>query len=518
MWSLGEILQKVGGGVGGGRAPQARGSKSSGSVFAPVFFTNTLSGKKETFIPIRPGFVKMYSCGPTVYSRAHIGNMRAYVFADLLARTLSENGYHVRRVINITDVGHLVGDGDDGEDKMEMSAKAEGLRAEDITSRYTQQFIEDLKLLGVKIEDVLFPRATEYVQEQIKMVKELEAKGHTYRTHDGIYFDTSTFPDYGRLGGVSEVELKSGDKTTLEDRITIAAGRRITENKEKRQPADFALWKFSPSTAKRQQEWPSPWGLGFPGWHIECSAMIRSLLGDEIDLHTGGIDHIAIHHNNEIAQSESVLHKSFVRYWMHGAFLNLEGERFSKSENRVVFVSDIVGRGIHPLALRYFFLQAHYSSPISFSWDALSASNEALNRLWRLSATIAIESKGVSTQTGASARMRALLNDDLSTPQALALLWETLRDEDVTPKEKLAVIEAAEPVLGLSLLNPPESARQRTPEELPADIQNLIKDREKARISHDFEKADTIRAKLQNRGYRVEDSPSGPLLTLDPSK
>jgi cysteinyl-tRNA synthetase len=483
----------------------------------PLFLTNTLSDKKEVFVPIKPGIVKMYSCGPTVYSRAHIGNMRAYVFADVAARTLRANGYHVRQVINITDVGHLTSDGDEGEDKVEMSAKAEGIRAEDLTSRNAQFFIEDLKFLGIPTEDTLFPRATEYIPEQIKMIQELEAKGYTYVTNDGVYFDTSKFAGYGKLGGISEAELKSGDRTTLEDRITIAAGRRIAENKEKRHPADFALWKFSPFSSKRQQEWESPLAqgrTGFPGWHIECSAMIRSLLGDEIDLHTGGIDHIAIHHNNEIAQSESVLGKSFVRYWMHGAFLNIEGEKISKSLKNDIYVSDLIAHDIHPLALRYFFLQAHYSSPLSFSWDALAASNEGLHRLWRLCATIASEAKEVSAPTETQARLRALLNDDLATPQALALLWETLRDEDVTPKEKLGILETAEPILGLSLLKPPESARNRSVEELPAVIQALVKEREKARLSKDFEKSDTLRAKLQNRGYRVEDGPSGPLLTL----
>jgi cysteinyl-tRNA synthetase len=480
----------------------------------PLFYTNTLTGKKENFIPLKPGFVKMYSCGPTVYSRAHIGNMRAYVFSDLIARSLLANGYHVRRVINITDVGHLVGDGDEGEDKMEMSAKAEGLRAEEITARYSKLFTQDLEQLGIDTTNILFPHATEYIQEQIKMIQELEKKSYTYRTNDGIYFDTSKSLDYGALGGISEAELKSGDKTTLEDRITIAAGRRISENKDKRHPADFALWKFSPTTGRRQQEWRSPWGIGFPGWHIECSAMIRALLGDEIDIHTGGIDHIPIHHNNEIAQSEGVFGKPFVRYWIHGAFLNIEGEKISKSLHNDSYVPELPEKGIHPLALRYFFLQAHYRSPISFSWDALTASNEGLNRLWRLCATIAQEAKGISSPSKEQKQIRTFLNDDLGTPQALAYLWEILRDEDMSPKQKLGIIEAAEPVLGLSLLNPPESARQRTPAELPDDIQKIVQEREKARLSRDFEKADLLRAKLANRGYRVDDAPSGPLLTL----
>ncbi len=464
------------------------GAKSAPKQTAPIFFTNTLSGKKEPFISLKPRVALMYSCGPTVYSRAHIGNMRAYVFDDLVSRTLRNGGYHLRQVINITDVGHLVGDGDEGEDKVEQSAKTEGLRAEDIAARYTNLFLEDIQLLNVETKHVLFPRATEYIPEQIKMVQELEAKGHTYRTHDGIYFDTSTFPGYGKLGGISEAELKSGDKATLEDRITIAAGRRITENKDKRHPADFALWKFSPAGAQRQQEWPSPWGRGFPGWHIECSAMIRSLLGDVIDVHTGGIDHIAIHHNNEIAQSESVLGKPFVKYWMHNAFLNLDGEKISKSLKNDVYVSELAAKGIHPLALRYLFLQAHYRSPLSFTWESLQAANEALNRLWRLSAQILLDSKGLSVPTDASQRILTLLHDDLGTPQALAYLWETLRDEDIIPKEKRAILEAAEPILGLSLLNTPEFARTMTVSEVPDAIQSLVKDREKARLAHDLKK------------------------------
>ncbi|MBA3789039.1 cysteine--tRNA ligase [Patescibacteria group bacterium] len=490
--------------------------KPSAIAQTPIFFTNTLTKKKEAFHSQKPGIATIYTCGPTVYSRIHIGNMRAYVFADLIARTLRAAGCHVRQVINITDVGHLVGDADEGQDKIEMGAKAEGLSVEALTGRYTKQFIDDLGLLNIDTTPILFPRATEYIAEQIKMVQELEKKGFTYRTHDGIYFDTSRFPEYGKLGGISEAELKTGDATTLEDRITIAAGRRIAENKDKRHPADFALWKFSSLNERRLQEWPSLWGRGFPGWHLECSAMIRAILGNEIDVHTGGIDHIPIHHNNEIAQSESVLGKPFVRYWMHGAFLTIEGVKISKSLKNGLYVSDFSVRGIHPLAFRYFLLQAHYRSPLSFSWEALEASAEALTRLWRLSATILLASKGMSVPTEAQERIITLLHDDLGTPQALAYLWEILRDEDITAKEKRAVIEAAEPILGLSLLHIPEAARLFTSSELPDAIQSLVKDREKARVAGEFEKADTLREKLRNRGYHVEDRPEGPLLTIVP--
>ena len=496
---------------------------ASSSSSSPIFFTNTLSRKKETFIPIKPGVATMYSCGFTVYSQAHIGNIRPYVFSDTIARVLKAGGYHVRRVINITDVGHLVSDGDEGEDKMEMGAQREGTTAEEIATRYTNLFLQDLRAVNLDTNDILFPRATQYIPEQIAMVKTLEQKGYTYETSDGIYFDTSKFPEYGKLGGISEEAIKEGTSDSIEERVQLAGRTRLKEfTSEKRNPADFALWKFSPSSmqagaAKRQQEWASPFGirpLGFPGWHLECSAMVRALLGDTIDIHTGGIDHIPVHHNNEIAQSECALGHPFVHYWMHEAFMTIEGQKISKSIGNTVYLSDIIERGFSPLALRYFFLQAHYSSMLSFSWDALAASQEALNRLWRLCATISVESKGQAVATDAQKKLLQLVNDDLGTPQALAFLWETLRDEDVTPKEKLGLLQVADPILGLSLLNVPETARKRAVDELPDDIQNLLKDREKARLSHDFEKADTIRAKLQNRGYHVEDGPNGPLLTL----
>ncbi len=493
--------------------------KKPESVPTPIFFTNTLGGKKEKFIPIKPNVATMYSCGFTVYSQAHIGNIRPYVFSDLIARVLKSDGYHVRRVINITDVGHLVSDADEGEDKIEMGAKREGTTAEEIGMRYTNLFMQDLKLVNLDTEEILFPKATQYIPEQIAMIKTLESKGHTYKTSDGIYFDTSTFSDYGKLGGISDEDIKDGTYESVEERVAVAGKTRLKKfTSDKRNPADFALWKFSPTTgAKRQQEWQSPWGIGFPGWHIECSAMVRALLGETIDIHTGGIDHIPVHHNNEIAQSECVLGHPFVHYWMHVAFLTIEGHKISKSIGNTVYLSDITARGFHPLALRYFFLQAHYSSTISFSWDSISAAHEAgWRRVGRHRASILIDSKGIAVPTDAQKEFTHLLHDDLATPQALAYLWEVIRDEDVLPKEKLGLLQTAEEIFGLSLLNPPETARKRAVDELPHDIQSLVKDREKARLSHDFTKADTIRAKLQNRGYRVEDGPNGPLLTIVP--
>lgn len=484
-------------------------SKKVARPSAPLLLTNTLSRKKEHFSPQKKGAVSLYSCGPTVYSRAHIGNLRAYVFSDVLARTLAVAGYHVRRVINITDVGHLVSDGDEGEDKMEVGARREGLSAEDIASRYTGMFLKDIEELNVDNESIVFPRATAYIKEQIAMIEVLEKKGHTYRITDGMYFDTSTFMGYGKLGGVPEEYIHDGSAQTLPERAELSMKGRIAENSQKRHPADFALWKFSPKGEKRLQEWESPWGRGFPGWHIECSAMAKALLGVEIDIHTGGIDHIPIHHNNEIAQSESANGRPFVRYWMHSAFLSL-GEKISKSLGNVVYLSDITDKGLDPLSLRYLFLQAHYRSPLAFSWDALAAADEALGRLRRACALIQKESKGVSVSSDTRNKLIAILQDDLQTPQALALLWETVRSDELSAKVQWGVIEAAEKVLALSLTDSPALLSMN---EVPPDVQELLREREDARKARDFAKADQIRIHIETRGYLVEDTASGPLLS-----
>lgn len=464
---------------------------------APIFLTNSLSGKKELFSPLRANVASLYSCGPTVYSRAHIGNLRAYVFSDILARTLSEAGYHVRRVINITDVGHLTDDADTGEDKMEKGAREQGVSAKDIAQRYTQAFLEDIRALGVDTESVSFPRATEYIEEQIALVKLLEKKGFTYRTKDGIYFDTSRFPNYGALD-------HGGSK--LREEAFAEIGRRIAGNSEKRHPADFALWKLSPLGARRQQEWNSPWGIGFPGWHIECSAMARSLLGQPFDIHTGGIDHIPVHHTNEIAQSEAAYDVALARYWLHSAFLTIEDRKISKSAGDDIYLSDLRDRSIDPLALRYLFLQAHYRSPLSFSWDSLEAAASALQKLRRIAQTIRSEAENGAVESDASRRIVAILRDDLATPSALALLWETVKDEDLEREEQLGVIEAADTVLGLGLLSEKALA-------VPDHILALVEEREAARAARDFSKADALRIHIEASGYRVEDGSSGPIVT-----
>ena len=473
----------------------SRGAQTA-ALPARILLHNTLSGDKELFVSQRPGIALMYSCGPTVYNRAHIGNLRAYVFSDTLARVLTEAGYRVRRVINITDVGHLVGDGDTGEDKMAVGAAREHTTADAIATRYTKLFLEDIESLNVETHDILFPRATEYIREQIALAQTLEEKGFAYHLPDGLYFDTQKFPTYGKLGGIDRVQMEAGA------RVEVATG--------KHNPADFVLWR----TAKPNdlQQWDSPWGAGNPGWHIECSAMIRALLGQEIDIHTGGEEHVAIHHNNEIAQSEAANGRTFVHYWMHGAFLTMQGEKISKSLGNVVYLSDITDKGLHPLALRYFFLQAHYRTPLSFSWDALMAAASALERLWKTSSEIGKEAKHTSVPSEIQQRFLVVLRDDLATPQALGILWEALKSEEYTPEEKWGLIEAADAHLGLSLISPP------TPEvlslgDLPQEVQDLLTRRTTARAEKNFALADQIRDDLGHRGYRVDDGPDGQVLT-----
>ncbi len=467
---------------------------SSDSGTAALQLTNTLSGKKEVFVPLRSGAVLLYSCGPTVYSAAHIGNLRAYVFSDTLVRTLTNAGYSVKRVINITDVGHLVGDAESGEDKMSVGATRDHTTPQVIAERYTAIFLDDLRSLNIDTDAITFPRATAYIKEQIALAKTLEEKGFAYRTKDGLYYDTSKFPGYGKLGN-----------TAIENQIS---GTRVTLADGKRNPADFALWRF----AKKDdlQQWDSPWGPGNPGWHVECSAMIRALLGPQIDIHTGGEDHIHIHHNNEIAQSEAATGRTFVRYWMHNAFLTMNGDKASKSLGNTVYLSDIIEKGYHPLALRYFFLQAHYRTPLSFSWDALGAAAGALERLWRTATEIAAESKQKVEHSEATVRFLSVMRDDLATPQALGVLWDALKSEDYTPEEKWGLIISADAHLALSLTNPPKRTVEAV--DIPQEVQDALVEREAARAGRDFAKADKLRKTISAYGYTVEDTDEGPVL------
>lgn len=472
----------------------------------PLHLYNTLTKKKEVFTPLRDGEVRMYNCGPTVYDRTHIGNMRPYILADLIRRTLEYNSYTVKQVINITDVGHLTSDADEGEDKQEKAAKLSGESAQDIAKKYTDLFLSDIAKLNIRTKDTQFPRATEYIGEQIAMIETLMQIGYAYEIQDGVYFDTSMFKDYGQLGGVNKQELEEG--------------ARVEVNKEKRNPADFALWKLSDPEQKRQQEWKSPWGTGFPGWHIECSAMSRTLLGRQLDIHTGGIDHIPVHHNNEIAQSEAVNKKKFVSYWLHNAFINVEGRRMGKSIGNLINLDQIVDRGFSPLSYRYWLLTAHYRTPANFTWEALEGSHTALKKLHRIFVDeLSVPNGEINSEY--QEKFHSFINDDLDTPKAIALLWELVKDDSVSPGDTRATLLDFDSVLGLGLSESDESltlllrgdAQKLEISEIPATVNKLVKEREEARTEKNFDMADDLRTKIEKKGYKVEDSDDGPILS-----
>lgn len=477
--------------------------KKQPKLAAKLRFHNTLSGQMEEFVPLSPGGpVRMYNCGPTVYDYQHIGNLRPYVFADTLRRALVLWGYPVSQVINITDVGHLVSDGDMGEDKMEKGARLRGQSVEELVAEITDAYFADLDALNINRKAATFSRATDYIGEQIALVKALEEKGYTYKIDDGIYFDTSKFKEYGKLGHIRLEGLEEGA------RVAAAEG--------KRSPTDFALWKFSPSPdkgEKRLQEWESPWGVGFPGWHLECTAMIFKLLGRQIDIHTGGIDHIPVHHNNEIAQAEGATGKQYVRYWMHGAFLNIEGKKISKSLGNTIYLRNIEERGFNPLAYRYLLLTAHYRSPLNFTWTALEGAQTALMRLYK---TFFEElPKSGAASDAFVQKFAEAIGSDLDTPKAIALVWEMLKDAAYTPAQKHGNLLFADRVLGLGLIRtkgmqPARSLRVTAVEDLPVAIKEKVSLREAARKEKNFAESDRLRDEIKAAGFEIEDTPEGP--------
>ena len=467
----------------------------------PFYLFNTLTKQKEVFEPISDVSVRMYNCGPTVYDYQHIGNLRPYIFANVLRRALEYNGFTVKQVINITDVGHLTSNADEGEDKIEQQAEREGKRVRDIVSVVTDAFFKDLDLLNIKRGNILFPHATKFIKQQIALVKTLEEKGYTYTISDGVYFDTKNFTDYGKLGNIDTVMLKEG--------------ARVEKNPEKHNPADFALWKFSPTEGpKRQQEWGSPWGVGYPGWHIECTAMVFSLLGKQIDIHTGGIDHIPIHHNNEIAQAEAAAKKPFVRYWVHNAFITIEGQKIAKSVGNTIYVRNIVDRGFSPLALRYWFLTGSYRSPMNFTWEAIEGAHAALFKLHRYFIEELGKKAGV-VLPGYQKKFHEYINDDLDTPKAIALLWELVKDGSLKKEDKRTTLLDFDRVLGIGLAEGNARLRKMLSinvierKDLPEKIRSLVGKREDARKSEDWERADKIRDELNSLGYTVEDTSAG---------
>ena len=444
---------------------------------------NTKTRSQDEFSPLSGNEVRMYTCGPTVYSSAHIGNMRSFTMADILKRTLMFLGYDVKHVMNITDVGHLISETD--QDKMEEAAKRENKTALEIATQYTEEFMDDMKQLNLLPADV-FPKATEHIKEQIALITTLEEKGHTYQISDGIYFDTSTFAEYGKLSGQKAEEKEEG--------------ARVAINPEKKNPTDFALWKFSPKDEQRQMEWESPWGVGFPGWHIECSAMSTKHLGQPFDIHTGGIDNMPVHHENEIAQSRAATNDMLSNWWVHGEFVILGEDKMAKSDGNVVNLSSLKEKGVNPLSYRYLILNTHYRTKLNFSLEALEAAQNALHNIRNHVRTW-------DTQTHIDdaylAQFKAKLEDDLNTPQALALMWEIIKS-DMDSGVKSATLLAMDNVLGLQL-----KQWIATPLEIPKEITKIADERENARQEKNFAVADALRTKAEEAGYIIEDTPDG---------
>jgi cysteinyl-tRNA synthetase len=451
---------------------------------------NTLSRSKEPFRPLHEDYVGLYTCGPTVYNYAHIGNLRTYIFEDILKRVLLYNDFRLKHVMNITDVGHLTGDRDMGDDKMEKGAAREGKTAWDIAEFYTRAFQKDMDQLNIQPPDV-WCKATDTIPDQVALIRTLEEKGYTYQTGDGIYFDTSRVENYAKLSNQNLDALQEG--------------ARVEKNPAKRNPTDFALWKFSPEDAKRQMEWDSPWGKGFPGWHIECSAMSMKFLGDHLDIHCGGTDHIDVHHTNEIAQSEAATGKKFFNFWMHGAFLNIAGgKKMAKSaDNFLTLDATFTQNGISPLVYRFAAFLTHYRKPMEFSDESLEAARNGLAHLQNQVRSLK-DLQGDEGKILPDFRLRFLeaINDDLNMPRAMAVVQETLK-ADLEEADRLATVLDFDRVLALNL------GQVGQEERLPAEVLKLIEARRKARAEKDWKASDRLRDDIQALGYTVQDAKDG---------
>lgn len=448
---------------------------------------NTLTRRKEEFVPLNDKVVTMYSCGPTVYSYAHIGNMRAYLFMDSVRRTLKYNGYKLKGVMNITDVGHLLSDGDDGEDKMEKASREQQKSVYEIAAIYTDAFMKDLAKLNIGKPEII-AKATDHINDMIKYVEALVEKGYGYETSDGIYFDISKFREYGKLSGLD-----------LEGQ---RAGARVDVNDEKRNPADFALWKKAPK--EHIMQWESPWGMGYPGWHIECSAMSRKYLGDTFDIHTGGVDHIPVHHENEIAQSEALVGHKTVDYWMHVEFMQVDGGKMSKSLKNTYTVSELEQKGYSAMAFRYFCLNTHYRKKLNFTFEGMDAAKTAYNRLL---AAVHSHKGGKSFDEEAVKKYDELfteaINDDINIPLGLGVLWNMLKE-----KPSQAIYDLAmkfDKVLGLALDT--ESAPEKV--DAPEEVIKLAELRLKARKDKDWAQSDVLREQISKLGYQIIDKKDG---------
>jgi len=495
-----------------------------------LYFYNTLTKKKQVFKPIKDKKVGLYTCGPTVYSYAHIGNLRTYIFEDVLRRVLLYQGYKVKHVMNITDVGHLTSDADTGEDKIEKAAKESKKSAFEIAEFYTKSFFADCKKLNILAPDIV-AKATDHIKEDIELIKILEKDNFTYQTSDGIYFDTSKLKDYGKLTGMDFKKLNK----------TLKAGARIELSPEKKNITDFSLWKFSPKNSKRQMEWQSPWGIGFPGWHIECSVINLKYLGkafkgkkflpkkaQTIDIHTGGIDHIPIHHTNEIAQVEAATNKKFVNFWLHGEFLVLKDARMGKSENNTILIKNIEESSFSPLAFRYLILNSHYRTSLEFSQKALENTQESLSNIYNFILDCLIDKKKIKSKKESSSSLDKIkfvkkefeqsINDDLNTPRALAAFWKLIKAyyqiknnpkkaDDTISKKAYQLALKFDKILGLGL----DKIKLVIP---PKNIKELAKKREELREMKEWIKADKIRKIIEKSGFLLEDTKKGTIIKL----
>lgn len=444
-----------------------------------IRFYNTLTHQKEIFHPLKRGAVSLYSCGPTVYKPAHIGNLKTYLFVDILKRTLGYAGYRVKHIMNITDVGHLTSDADTGEDKVESASQKENKTASEITHYYADLFQKDLVFLNIE-KPAKFAWASSYIKDQIKLIQKLQEKEFTYTTDDGVYFDTAKLPDYGKLKAPTEGQA----------RVEHGSGKKSTN--------DFALWKFSKEGETRQQEWPSSWGVGYPGWHLECSAISSKELGQPFDIHTGGEDLIGTHHNNEIAQSESAYDKPLANYWLHSVFLLTNDAKMSKSQGNFVTLPDLIKNGYDPLVFRYLVITSHYRNKLNFSKDAMEGARNSLNNLREI---FAQKMRGGHILENYRKAFMLAISDDLNMPEAMKVVWSVAKS-DISLADKQATILDFDQVLGLNLKN-------YQPPVIPREIINLANQREIARKASDWTKSDELRAQIESAGYQILDSDSG---------
>lgn len=448
-------------------------------------FYNTLTRKKEVFRPQKNKRVSLYTCGPTVYWYAHIGNLRTYIFEDFLKRSLEYENYKVKHVMNITDVGHLTSDQDTGEDKMEKGAKREKKTVWEIAEFYTKAFKEDIEKLNIKRPDK-WTRVTNYIKEQIDLIKILEKKGFTYTIEDGVYFDTSKLPDYGKIAQRKKMK---------------EARTRLEKVEGKKLPEDFALWKLTQPGVKRQMEWDSPWGRGFPGWHTECVVMAAKNLGLPLDIHCGGVDHITVHHPNEIAQAKAGYGKRLANFWLHGEFLVLKKGRMGKSEGNIITLKDLERKGFDPLAYRYLCLNTHYRKKLTFSWDILQSAQNSYDNLREKVSELRKTPKKTSEKY--QKKFQRTISDDLNMPQALALAWDLIKDKKVSEEEKYNTLIEIDKVFGLNL-------KKVKPVAVPEEIEEKAEQREQLRKRGKWEKADKIRKEIKKKGFEIEDTKEGP--------